>query len=140
MTETYNNIPNYTISSESKAKTILKPWGKEIWLDVTDKIACKRIYINAGQKTSLQFHNFKSEVNYVISGHAKLWIQDENCELKITDLFENDFVTILPKTIHRIEAVTDLILQESSTIELDDVIRVEDDTNRPDGKIDAEHQ
>ena len=36
-------------------------------------------------------------------------------------------------------ALTDIILQEGSTPEVDDVVRLEDDTERPDGKIDSEH-
>jgi dTDP-glucose pyrophosphorylase len=41
---------------------------------------------------------------------------------------------------HRVIAISDLILQEVSPPEVDDVIRIEDDANRPDGKIESEHR
>jgi len=51
----------------------------------------------------------------------------------------DDFFTVIPPRKHRIIAITDIILQEVSTPEVDDVIRIEDDNNRQDGRIDSEH-
>ena len=56
------------------------------------------------------------------------------------DMSEGDYFSIHPETQHRILAKTDLELLEVSTPEVDDVIRVEDDSNRPSGKIDSEHR
>jgi mannose-6-phosphate isomerase-like protein (cupin superfamily) len=39
-------------------KTVLKPWGKEEWFELNESYCYKRIYINKGYKTSLQYHNF----------------------------------------------------------------------------------
>ena len=50
-----------------------------------------------------------------------------------------DFFTVAPPKKHRVIAVTDIILQEVSTPEVDDVIRISDDSNRGDGKINHEH-
>ena len=47
-------------------KTIYKPWGKEEWLELNDRYCYKRIYINAGTKTSYQYHHYKKETNYII--------------------------------------------------------------------------
>ena len=41
--------------------------------------------------------------------------------------------------IHRIEAISDILLFEVSTPHLDDVIRLLDDNKRKDGKILKEH-
>ena len=41
--------------------------------------------------------------------------------------------------IHRVEAIEDMTMLEASTIELDDVIRLQDDTERSDGRITHEH-
>ena len=49
-------------------KTIYKPWGKEEWIELNDKYCYKRIYINAGTKTSYQYHDQKLETNYIIEG------------------------------------------------------------------------
>ena len=40
-------------------KTVNKPWGREEWLELNDRYCYKRIYINAGTKTSYQYHNEK---------------------------------------------------------------------------------
>ena len=48
-------------------------------------------------------------------------------------------IDVEPKTIHRIEAVTDLTLYETSTPHLDDVIRLQDDKSRESGLIQYEH-
>lgn len=115
-------------------KVVTKPWGKEVWMELNDRYCYKRIYINAGHRTSLQYHNFKYETNYIISGEAKVLLGDVWFDLKA-----NDYFTIKPGTHHRVVAVTDVILQETSTPEVDDVIRLEDDAQRPDGRIETEH-
>jgi len=51
----------------------------------------------------------------------------------------DDFFTVLPLRKHRIVALTDIILQEVSTPEVDDVIRLDDDESRPSGRIESEH-
>ena len=57
---------------------------------------------------------------------------------KVLSSFHSIFVK--PNTIHRIEALTNIKLFEVSTPNLSDVIRLSDDTNRPSGKIVAEHK
>jgi mannose-6-phosphate isomerase len=49
-------------------------------------------------------------------------------------------VHVKPGQVHRIQAVTDLVLLEVSTPELDDVIRIEDDADRGNGRILREHE
>ncbi len=60
--------------------------------------------------------------------------------LKKEELTPGKVFHVKPCMIHRIEAVTDLILLETSTIELDDVIRINDEWGRQDGKIKKEHE
>ena len=59
-------------------KVVHKPWGKEVWLELNDKYCYKRIYINSGYKTSYQYHNFKLETNFIISGTAEIWLENED--------------------------------------------------------------
>ena len=47
----------------SKSKIVYKPWGREEWLELNDKYCYKRLYINAGTKTSYQYHEKKLETN-----------------------------------------------------------------------------
>ncbi len=120
-------------------KTVIKPWGKEIWLELNDKYCYKRIYINAGTKTSYQYHNQKLETNYIIDGEAEVWLENDHGVVEKQKMKKDDFFNVAPLKKHRIIAITDIILQEVSTPEVDDVIRIEDDTNRPDGRINSEH-
>lgn len=121
-------------------KIVNKPWGKEEWLELNDSYCYKRIYLNAGHRTSLQLHERKVETNYVISGKAEVWLEDDYGVLQKTIMQEGDYFNVKPPRKHRVVALTDVILQEVSTPEVDDVIRVEDDSNRPDGRIEVEHQ
>ena len=120
-------------------KTVSKPWGKEIWLELNEKYCYKRIYINAGTRTSYQYHEKKLETNYIIDGEAEVWLENDEGVVEKTKMKKNDFFTVSPPKKHRVIALTDLILQEVSTPEVDDVIRIEDDSNRGGGKIDSEH-
>src|SRR5581483_6264434 len=120
-------------------KVVTKPWGKEVWLELNDKYCYKRIYINAGTRTSYQYHHKKSETNYIISGKAEIWLENDKGVVEKFEMKENDFFNVTPPKKHRVIAITDLVLQEVSTPEVDDVVRIEDDTKRPDGKIESEH-
>lgn len=120
-------------------KIINKPWGKEEWLEQNNFYCYKRIYINKGYRTSYQYHEQKIETNYIISGKAEVWLENDNGVVEILDLKENDFFTVKNMRKHRVIAKTDIILQEVSTPQVDDVIRIADDAHRPNGKIENEH-
>ena len=120
-------------------KTITKPWGREEWLELNEKYCYKRIYINAGYKTSYQYHQKKRETNYIIDGTAEVWLENDVGEVEKKIMRAGEYFNVTPPKKHRVIALTDIILQEVSTPEVDDVIRLEDDANRKDGKIDGEH-
>jgi mannose-6-phosphate isomerase len=130
--EVFSSEPNCIAGS---LKKVTKDWGCEYWLgNKKDCYAYKRICIKAGHRTSLQYHEHKHETNYIISGEARVLLDKVWHDLKADDYF-----TIEPGIVHRVEAITDVVLQEVSTDHLHDVIRLEDDTNRPNGHIEAEH-
>lgn len=120
-------------------KTVYKPWGKEIWLELNDKYCYKRIYINSGHRTSYQYHNKKLETNYIIEGKAEIWLENDEGVVEKTIMTSGDFFTVRPPKKHRVIAITDIILQEVSTPEVDDVVRLSDDAKRSDGRLDYEH-
>lgn len=128
---------------------VIKPWGHELWINGQHPCyALKEIFIKAGTKTSLQYHNFKQETNVLFQGTAKLHYK-ANAQISIDRAKEADTsatliepvssIEVIPKTLHRLEAVTDILLYETSTPHLDDVVRVLDDSNRPDGRLEMEH-
>jgi hypothetical protein len=121
-------------------KIVTKPWGKEEWLELNDAYCYKRIYINAGYKTSYQYHNFKRETNFIISGEAEIWLENDEGVVEKKIMKAGEYFNVTPPKKHRVIALTDIILQEVSTPEVDDVIRIDDEFARADGKIYGEHQ
>jgi NDP-sugar pyrophosphorylase family protein/mannose-6-phosphate isomerase-like protein (cupin superfamily) len=121
-------------------KVVHKPWGREEWLALNDFYCYKRIYINAGYKTSYQYHQFKHETNYIISGTAEVWLENDEGVVEKKIMGAGDFFDVTPPKKHRVIAITDIILQEVSTPHVDDVIRINDEFNRTDGKVEAEHK
>ena len=120
-------------------KVIYKPWGKEEWLELNDKYCYKRIYLNAGTKTSYQYHLKKQETNYLISGTAEVWLENDEGVVEKKMMEAGEYFSVSPPKKHRVIAITDVILQEVSTPEVDDVIRISDDFSRSSGKIEHEH-
>lgn len=128
---------------------VAKPWGHELWINGQHPCyALKEIFIKAGTKTSLQYHNFKQETNVLFQGTAKLHYKANvgisNDQVKSEDTSTTQIkpvssVDVMPKTLHRLEAMTDILLYETSTPHLDDVVRVLDDNKRPDGRLEMEH-
>lgn len=143
-------------------KTVNKPWGNELWIADGERTpyALKRILFKAGNRTSLQVHEFKFETNYVLSGLGKLYkskeifdianflsngmseqdVKDYENSFDIIDLEPGVIFDVAPGYVHRVVAVSDLEFMEASTAHLDDVIRLQDDQGRTHGKIDKEHE
>ena len=144
-------------------KKVDKPWGYEKWIadgSPNFKYALKEIFLKSKFKSSIQFHEFKEETNYIQKGEGILHyypnpinfekyqnneysddeFNDILTNLKKQKLYPGMVFHIKPGIIHRVEAITDLTMIESSTIELDDVVRLNDEWGRHDGKIESEHK
>jgi mannose-6-phosphate isomerase len=133
---------------ESTAKVVSKPWGKEIWINYrkTEKVGdedkryvMKKIYIKKGTRTSFQYHEKKVETNFIIRGTVEAWLETKAGKIDKQILKEGSIWSIPVGVKHRIVTLEDVILIESSSPEVDDVIRVSDDTERSDGRIESEH-
>jgi len=142
-------------------KRVTKHWGYELWIadGVRTPYASKRILFKAGNRTSLQVHEKKFETNYVLSGTGILHRSKEPLDIAKfleegmsstqVELYESTFDVIelkegvvfdvAPGYVHRVMATTDLEFMETSTTELDDVIRLQDDAGRTHGRISYEH-
>lgn len=143
-------------------KIVNKHWGHEIWIadGVRTPYALKRILFLAGNRTSLQVHEYKFETNYVLSGTGKLYrskdkfdtaqflangmtasqVIEYEATFDVIELAEGVQFDVSPGYVHRVEATTDLEFIEASTPELDDVIRLQDDAGRTHGRITSEHE
>lgn len=106
---------------------ILKPWGYEIkFTEESLPYTSKILFIQAGKRLSLQYHDQKTETLTLLSGQAKIQLGES-----ITDMAANEGYTVSPNTVHRIEAVSDCVLIEASTPEAGSTVRLEDDYSRP---------
>ena len=143
-------------------KKVTKHWGHELWIadgSVTP-YASKRILFKAGNRTSLQVHEYKIETNYVLSGTGVLHrskepldiakflehgmtskqVEEYESTFEVIDLKEGVVFNVTPGYVHRVMATTDLEFMETSTTELDDVIRLQDDGGRTHGRVSYEHE
>ncbi|WP_229787223.1 cupin domain-containing protein [Actinokineospora fastidiosa] len=126
----------------ASSKRIVKPWGEERWLvPEGSPFGFKAILVRAGARTSLQYHEVKEEANLVLRGRGRLTFASTTEAARTEhELAPGDIVHVAPGEVHRIEALSDLVLLEVSTPELDDVIRIEDDAARGNGRIPQEHR
>jgi mannose-6-phosphate isomerase len=106
-----------------------KPWGYEVRFARTDHYAGKVLFIRAGQQLSLQFHRRKDEAFLVHEGRLELVLGTEG-EQRVVPMGPGESWHVPPGTVHRFRAVTDCLLFEVSTPELEDVVRIEDDFGR----------
>lgn len=120
-------------------KTVVKPWGKEEWIAHNDFYALKLITLNKGYRTSLHYHDEKHETYYVDRGRVLSWLENASGAIEKREVPAGSVVEIVPGKSHRVEAVEDTVIIEVSTPHLDDVIRVEDDFGRGNGRIASEH-
>lgn len=148
-TRPHPELKSLSLTRYADLYKVVKPWGHELWINGQHPCyALKEICIKAGTKTSLQYHNFKQETNVLFQGTAKLHYKSDaqipNDQVKERDTATVEItpvssVDVMPLTLHRLEAVSDILLYETSTPHLDDVVRIQDDSRRPDGRLDQEH-
>ena len=153
---TEEEINNYKLIKN--AKKVTKPWGYEIWIAwFKNHHVLKKIYMLEGNKCSLQYHQQKSETNFIVEGQAnvlkdikiengisesdalKYFNDIPNIENYITAMRPGDYWDNNPYEIHRVFSVESYTAYEASTHQLDDVIRLKDDSNRVSGFIKSEH-
>jgi len=106
---------------------VAKPWGYELILAHTDRYVGKILHINKGQLLSRQYHRIKDETVYVLNGTLILEIGPAESAERIVVPAGRCYRT-LPETIHRYIAPydSDVDIIETSTPELEDVVRLED--------------
>jgi len=121
-------------------KVVTKPWGAETWLIEHEDFCCKVIRLIKGSKTSYQWHRQKEEINFVRSGEAELWLEDATGVIQKYLIKEGDSFFVPATRKHRVIALSDLEMFEVSNAFVDDVMRIDDEFGRGDGRIDAEHQ
>ena len=104
-----------------------KSWGREEIIVHTNKYIMKKLFIEAGQQSSKQFHVEKDETVYVSKGLLLLDLSCREGESNIIKLAEGESWRITPRTVHRFTAPEDQAVEffEISTPEVDDVVYLE---------------
>ena len=110
------------------SSTTKKPWGAFISFTQNELSTVKLLYVNKGEKISLQRHMHREEFWRVVGGNPEITIGD-----KIYSSHQDDEFVIPIKTNHRISAPMDnVVILEISKGEFDeeDIVRIEDKYNR----------
>ena len=105
---------------------VAKPWGHELWFARTDRYAGKLLYIKAGHRLSIQYHEAKDETSYLLSGRLLLSQGEDVERLAVSEVQAGAVWRNEPRLVHTIEALEDSVVVEVSTPELDDVVRLVD--------------
>jgi mannose-6-phosphate isomerase len=110
----------------AQVNRVEKPWGYELVYAATDRYLGKLIFIRAGEQLSLQFHKEKDETLYVHSGRVEFEIGDPGKPMDIEVVAPGREFHLPPGTVHRLRALEDSVILEVSTLEVNDVVRLED--------------
>lgn len=107
-------------------REVYRPWGKYDSIDNGDRYQVKHITVNPGDKLSLQMHHHRAEHWVVVSGTAKVTLEEE-----ARLLTENESIYIPIGVIHSLENPGKLPLemievQSGSYLGEDDIVRFED--------------
>jgi mannose-1-phosphate guanylyltransferase/mannose-6-phosphate isomerase len=108
-----------------------RPWGSYQSIDNGDRHQVKRIVVKPGNRLSLQKHHHRSEHWIVVRGTARVTVNE-----LVKVVHENESIYIPIGAVHRLENPGKILLelievQTGSYLGEDDIIRLEDDYQRP---------
>ncbi|MSR36380.1 MAG: cupin domain-containing protein [Gemmatimonadetes bacterium] len=107
-------------------RVVSKPWGSElIWAESPSYIG-KILRVKAGEALSLQYHEVKDETIHLLAGEMRFWAGRSAEDLVEIPMTVGDSFHVVPRTVHRMEAISDCEILEASTAHLHDVVRLED--------------
>lgn len=111
-------------------REVYRPWGKYDSVDKGERFQVKRITVNPGAKLSVQMHHHRAEHWIVVSGTAKVTLDD-----KTVLLSENQSTYVPIGVVHALENPGKLPLemievQSGSYLGEDDIVRFEDKYGR----------
>lgn len=119
-----------TDPTPKQPRIVEKPWGRETIHAETERYVGKILFIAQGRRLSLQYHQRKSETMYLWRGHVRLTLGPSPDDLREIDLRPGEAIDLPSGTVHRLLAVEDSEILETSTPELEDVVRLRDDYDR----------
>ena len=117
-----------------KATIVEKPWGhEELWAQSSRGYVGKILFIKKGHRLSRLYHRVKEETIMVLEGtlicEAGPYFEGDNIHLYV--MHPGEIFHVTPGTIHRFcTEESDVRLVEVSTLETQDIVRLEDDYKR----------
>jgi len=111
-------------------KRIEKPWGYEEIIEYNKNYVVKKLFMKEGHSCSTQYHELKTETIVILEGILRIYYGDEINSLIFKDYKVGEYITIQPFKIHKMQGISDCLYLETSTNELWDVIRLQDDYGR----------
>lgn len=118
------------MAHKQEVRRVDKPWGHEIIWAQSDRYVGKLLFVRAGERLSLQYHEQKDETVYVLSGKMVFEVGPKDAPREDLIMKAGDAYHITPLTVHRMIALEDTQILEASTTELNDVVRLEDKYGR----------
>ncbi len=109
----------------------VRPWGEFYGWDEGKKWKLKTIYVKAGKRLSLQYHNHRSELWTLVEGDATAMIE-ANGEYKRIPLIVGQIFAVPARVVHRLESKRGGVVVEVALGDFDenDIVRIEDDHGR----------
>lgn len=122
----YETLKKQNDNTHLVHKTVYRPWGFYTVIAQGEGFMTKIIHVNPGQKLSVQSHNFRSEHWVVLSGTAKVILEDKDFILS-----PGHSVDIPLKAIHSLqnpykEDLEIIEVQKGSPLIEEDIVRYED--------------
>jgi len=123
--------------SKGKGNIVKKPWGfEETWPGFSG-IHGKTLFIKAGTRTSLKYHQLKMEVLFIRSGRAEVTygsehsLEDSESDPMMTATLEHgDFLLVQSGCPYRISALENCEIIEIGNHLSDPPVRIDDDYGR----------
>lgn len=113
------------------AKKVKKPWGWElIFTQPESQYTGKIIFVRAGARLSLQYHDQKEETLCLLSGKAEIWLEDNQRQIRHLPMKPQKGYRIKRYQKHRLAALEDSYFLEVSEPEKGNTYRLEDDYGR----------
>lgn len=108
----------------------IRPWGRYDVVNTDRFHKIKYINVESYHRTSLQYHEHRSEIWVIISGNGEVEIDG-----KITEISYGDHCYIPAGAVHRISNTNEkklifIEIQVGSYFGEDDIYRIEDDYDR----------
>ena len=133
------HVKSSWISRKKSDNAKKKPWGYETSWSGFDGIHGKTLFIEKGARTSFKYHQLKSEVLLLRTGHAEVTFGTElsledpiGYPITTAEIFPGDCLMVQSGCPYRIKAIDDCEIIEIGNNLGDVPSRIEDDFGRED--------